>query len=146
MNCCGPWSDRAPVARRRRFRYDFQLRTIPITDSGALMKVVAVLTAAAALLGAGAAHAVLDNAAAEALMKKDGCAVCHAVDKKIIGPSYQDVAAKYRGDKDALANLSKKVKEGGSGVWPGGIPMPPNAAVKEADIKELVTWILSLKK
>jgi cytochrome c len=71
----------------------------------------------AALFAAGTAHAALDNAAAEAMMKKDGCAACHSVDKKIVGPSYTEVAAKYKGDKDAVAKLSKKVKEGGSGVW-----------------------------
>ena len=78
-------------------------------------------------------------------MKKDGCAACHAVDKKLVGPAYVDVAAKYKSDKNAVATLTKKVKEGGSGVW-GQIPMPPNAAAPEADIKELVTWILALKK
>jgi cytochrome c len=82
---------------------------------------------------------------AEAMMQKDGCAACHAVDKKIVGPAYQDVAAKYRGDKDALTKLSQKVKAGGSGVW-GAVPMPPNAQVSEADIKALVSWILTLKK
>jgi cytochrome c len=87
----------------------------------------------------------LDNAAAEALMKKDGCIACHAVDKKVIGPSYVEVAVKYRGDKGAAAMLIKKVKEGGSGVW-GPVPMPPNAATPEADIKNLVDWILALKK
>ncbi len=60
---------------------------------------------AAVLFAAGNAHAALDNAAAEALMKKDGCAACHAIDKKIVGPAYQDVAAKYKGDKDAPAKL-----------------------------------------
>jgi cytochrome c len=103
------------------------------------------VVAAACLLAAGSAHAVLDNAAAEAMMKKDGCAACHAVDKKIIGPAYVDVAAKYKGDKDALAKLTDKVKKGGVGVW-GQIPMPPNVQVPDADIKELVTWILTLKK
>ncbi len=87
----------------------------------------------------------LDNASAQALMKKDGCAACHAIDKKLIGPAYQDVAAKYAGDKTVVAKLIKKVKEGGSGVW-GAIPMPPNSATSDADIKELVTWILTLKK
>jgi len=66
---------------------------------------------AAVLFAAGNAHAALDNAAAQALMQKDGCAACHAIDKKVVGPSYQDVAAKYKGDKDALAKLSTKVKE-----------------------------------
>ena len=103
------------------------------------------LATRAALFAAGAAHAALDNAKAEAMMKKDGCAACHAVDKKIVGPAYVEVAAKYKNDKNAVATLTKKVKEGGSGVW-GQIPMPPNAAVSEADVKELVAWLLTLKK
>jgi cytochrome c len=107
------------------------------------MKIIPL--ALAALFATGTAHAALDNAAAEAMMKKDGCAACHSVDKKIVGPSYAEVAAKYKGDKDAVAKLSKKVKEGGSGVW-GPIPMPPNAAVSNTDIADLVTWILALKK
>jgi len=100
---------------------------------------------AAGALAAGGAHAALDNKAAEELMKKDGCAACHAVDKKVIGPAYQEVAAKYKGDAKAEAMLVDKVKKGGVGVW-GQIPMPPNAQVPEADIKNLVGWILTLKK
>jgi len=96
-------------------------------------------------LVAGNAHAALDMAAAEAMMKKDGCAACHSVDKKIIGPSYQEVSAKYKGDKDAAAKLVKKVKDGGSGVW-GQVPMPPNVATPDTDVKALVDWILTLKK
>jgi cytochrome c len=109
------------------------------------MKAVLVSLAGVALFASGAAHAALDNAKAEAMMKKDGCAACHGIDKKIVGPAYVDVAAKYKNDKNAVATLTKKVKEGGSGVW-GQIPMPPNAAVPEADVKELVAWILALKK
>jgi len=97
------------------------------------------------MLAAGNAHAALDTAAAEAMMKKDGCSACHAVDKKIIGPSYQEVSAKYKSDKDAAAKLVKKVKEGGSGVW-GQVPMPPNVATPDTDVKALVDWILTLKK
>ena len=104
-----------------------------------------VSLAGLALFSAGAAHAAIDNTQAEALMKKDGCAACHSIDKKIVGPAYVDVAAKYKGDKDAVAKLTKKVKEGGSGVW-GQIPMPPNAATPTVDISDLVTWILTLKK
>jgi len=89
--------------------------------------------------------AALDMASATAMMQKDGCAACHAVDKKIIGPAYQDVAAKYKNDKDAATKLMQKVKSGGSGVW-GSTPMPANAQVPEADIKALVSWILTLKK
>jgi cytochrome c len=82
---------------------------------------------------------------ATALMQKYGCAACHAVDKKIVGPAFQDVAAKYKGDKDAAAKLAQKVKAGGSGVW-GSVPMPPNAQVPDADVNALVNWILTLKK
>jgi cytochrome c len=99
----------------------------------------------AALFVAQAAHAALDKTSADAMMKKSGCAACHAIDKKLIGPPYQDVAAKYQGDMDALAKLSDKVKKGGVGVW-GQVPMPPNAQIPDADIKDLVSWILTLKK
>ena len=98
-----------------------------------------------AALVAAPAYAALDNAQAEAMMKKDGCAACHSIDKKIVGPAYVEVATKYKGDKNAQATLEKKVKDGGVGNW-GQIPMPPNAQVPANDIKELVTWILALKK
>ncbi len=100
---------------------------------------------AAGLLSAGSAHAALDTKAAEALMQKSGCAACHSVDKKLVGPAYKDVGAKYKGDKTAEAKLVEKVKKGGSGVW-GQVAMPPNAAVPDADVKALVQWILTLKK
>jgi cytochrome c len=99
----------------------------------------------AALVAAQTATAALDNASAQAMMAKDGCAACHSIDKKIVGPAYQDVAVKYKGDKDALAKLTDKVKKGGVGVW-GQIPMPPNVQVSDADIKDLVSWVLTLKK
>jgi cytochrome c len=100
---------------------------------------------AAAVLTAGSAQAALDNAAALALMQKDGCAACHAIDKTVVGPAYQNVAAKYKGDNTAMAKLTDKVKKGGSGVW-GETPMPPNTQVSDADIANLVSWILTLKK
>ena len=109
------------------------------------MKAVSLALACAVVLVSGAAHAAIDNAKAEALMKKDGCAACHSIDKKIVGPAYKDVAAKYRGDSGAAAKLVDKVKKGGSGVW-GQIPMPPNAPqVSDADIQADVKYILSLK-
>jgi cytochrome c5 len=91
------------------------------------------------------AVAPLDLAGGQALMQKDGCAACHAIDKKVLGPAYQDVAAKYKDDKGAAAKLAQKVKAGGAGVW-GQVPMPANAAVSDDDIRALVAWILSLKK
>jgi cytochrome c len=82
--------------------------------------------------------------ASEQLAKKHNCLACHTVDRKMVGPSYKDVAAKYRGDKDALKKLAAKVKNGGQGVW-GAVPMPPNTTVPDADINALVKWILSQK-
>ena len=100
--------------------------------------------AALPLLIAGAVLAAPVARADEALAKKHNCTACHQVDKKLVGPSYKDVANKYRGQKDAAAKLAAKVKKGGQGVW-GPVPMPPNAAVPDGDIKTLVAWILALK-
>lgn len=96
------------------------------------------LAAFAALALAGTAHA------SEELAKKNNCTACHKVDAKLVGPAYKDVAAKYKADKGAEAKLIEKVKKGGMGVW-GPVPMPPNAAVKDEDIKTLVKWILAIK-
>ena len=96
------------------------------------------LLTAAALLSAGAAQAD------EALAKAKNCLACHQIDKKIVGPSYKEVAKKYAGQKDAEAKLATKVLKGGSGVW-GPVPMPPNATVKPEEATKLVKWILSLK-
>jgi cytochrome c len=87
----------------------------------------------------------LGNAALanEKLAQASGCTTCHGIDKKVIGPAYKEVADKYRG-KRAEADLIKKVKGGGQGVW-GSVPMPPNPHVKDEDIKTLVVWILGLK-
>ncbi len=83
--------------------------------------------------------------ASEELAKKHNCTACHAVDKKLVGPAYKDVAAKYRGkEAEAQKTLSEKVKKGGSGVW-GQIPMPPNPNVPDADVQAMVKWVLSLK-
>lgn len=106
------------------------------------MKITAILCAAAAALATGA-HAA-DAQSGEALAKSSGCLACHTTDKKLIGPSYKDVAGKYRGNKGAEADLIKKVKNGSKGVW-GDIPMTPNAHVKDEDIKTIVQWILSVK-
>ena len=88
---------------------------------------------------------VLPAQASDALAKKHMCTTCHVVKgAKTIGPSYADVAKKYAGQKDAEAKLADKVKKGGQGVW-GQVPMPPNAAVPDADLKALVKWVLSVK-
>jgi cytochrome c len=90
--------------------------------------------------GIGAMPAAQAN---ETLLKKYNCTACHKTDKKVVGPAYKDVAKKYKGQKDAVAKLAAKVKKGGSGVW-GPIPMPPNAAVSDADINKMVSFILAL--
>lgn len=79
------------------------------------------------------------------LAQKKNCMACHAIDKKLIGPAYKDVAAKYAGEADAVPKLTQKVMKGGSGVW-GAVPMPANPQVSEAEAKQLVQWILTLKK
>lgn len=79
-----------------------------------------------------------------ALATSKNCMACHAVDKKLVGPSYKDVAAKYAKDKTAVATLSAKIVKGGAGVW-GPVPMPANTQVNEAEAKQLATWVLSLK-
>lgn len=80
----------------------------------------------------------------QALATAKNCMACHAVDKKLVGPAYKEVAAKYAGQKDAVDKLSTKIIKGGSGVW-GPIPMPANTQVSEAEAKTLATWVLSLK-
>lgn len=100
------------------------------------MKLIAAAVISATALVSAPAMANLD------LAKKSNCMSCHTVDKKLVGPSYKDVAAKYAGKADAVKTLAAKVKAGGKGAW-GEIPMPPNANVKDADIETLVKWILA---
>ena len=100
------------------------------------MKLIAAALISAAALVSAPAMANLD------LAKKSNCMSCHTVDKKLVGPAYKDVAAKYAGKADAVKTLSAKVKAGGKGNW-GEVPMPPNANVKDADIETLVKWILA---
>lgn len=102
------------------------------------MKAILLSIAAVGLLATGSVHA------SQALAQKNNCLSCHAMDKQIVGPSYKQVAAKYKGDAAAAAKLADKVKKGGSGVW-GQIPMPPNPQVSDADMKALIQWILSQK-
>lgn len=78
-----------------------------------------------------------------ALATQRGCMACHQVETKVVGPAYKEVAAKYKGQEDAVEMLSAKVKAGGSGVW-GPVPMPPNAHVSDEDIKVIVEWVMTL--
>ena len=98
---------------------------------------VAMMAAAGVLIGG---QAQAQDAAA--LAKAKNCMACHAIDKKLVGPAYKDVAAKYKGDKDAAAKLAKKIREGGVGVW-GQVPMPANPQVNEQEALSLAKWVLS---
>lgn len=99
-----------------------------------------VLTAALTAIAALAAAPVMAD---EALAKSKGCMACHAVDKKVVGPGYKEVAKKYAGDAKAPAMLAAKVIKGGAGTW-GPIPMPANKVTDEEAAK-LVKWVLSQK-
>ena len=106
------------------------------------MRSTAVIFGIASLLLSSAAFADLE------LAKKSGCLACHSVEKKVVGPAWKDVAAKYKGQADAKATLIGKVKKGGKGNWTkvtGGAPMPPySPRVKDADIEKLVDFVLAL--
>lgn len=108
------------------------------------MKIVVTLITAAAAATLPADALAADARAGETLAKSSGCLACHTVDRKLVGPSYKEIADRYRKDQGAETSLAQKVKAGGKGVW-GDIPMPPNAHVKDADIKTMVQWILSIK-
>lgn len=98
----------------------------------------------AVAFGVALAALALPSQASDALAKKHNCLACHTTDKKLVGPSYKDVAAKYAKDPGAEAKLVDKVKKGGQGVW-GQIPMPPNAQIPDAELQALAKWILSQK-
>ena len=98
-----------------------------------------------ALFAIAAALTVASPAFADqALATAKNCMACHAMDKKLVGPSYKDVAAKYAGDKSAVDKLAAKIIKGGSGVW-GPVPMPANAQVNDAEAKKLAAWIMTIK-
>ena len=80
----------------------------------------------------------------QALATSKNCMACHAMDKKLVGPSYKEVSAKYAGQKDAVDKLAAKIQKGGSGVW-GPVPMPANTQVNEADAKKLAAWVMTIK-
>jgi cytochrome c len=80
----------------------------------------------------------------QALATSKNCMACHAIDKKLVGPSYKEVASKYAADKGAADKLAAKILKGGSGAW-GAVPMPANTQVNEAEAKKLAAWVLTLK-
>ena len=105
------------------------------------MHVKKIVIAASALLACVGASA-LDAAAAKALAAKSACLACHAVDKKLVGPAYKDVAAKHAGQADALEKVAARIKSGGSGIY-GAVPMPPQPTLKDEELKLLAAWVLA---
>ncbi len=107
-------------------------------------RIVALSVAGAFTLVSLAANAALNDKSGQELMNKAGCSACHSIDKKLVGPSYKDVAKKRKGEKGAVAMLEKKVRSGGTGAY-GAIPMPPNPKDKISDkqLHEMIEWILS---
>jgi cytochrome c len=83
-----------------------------------------------------------DVPAGQVIASRNACMGCHAVDRKLVGPAFQQIAAKYKGDGEARAKLSRKVRDGGSGVW-GVIPMPSHPSMSDADIRTVVDWVLA---
>lgn len=108
------------------------------------MKIItaSVLSAAATSVATLALLGATPVMASEDLAKQKACLACHQVDKKLVGPSYIDIAAKYKSDKDGETKLAAKIRAGGVGVW-GQIPMPANPAVNEAESKILAKWVLA---
>jgi cytochrome c len=104
------------------------------------MKPLVVSASLGLALASGAALA----ADAQQLLKEKNCLTCHQVDKKVVGPAYKEVAAKYKARKDAEAYLVKKIKDGSTGVW-GPVPMPPNGTVNDEEAKTLAKFILTVK-
>jgi len=116
---------------------------------GLRARVKAVRTATALIVGVlravfACAHAWGAAPPGEALFKKNNCVTCHAIDRKIVGPSYNDVAKKFAGQPDAVQTLSDAIKKGHVGTW-GVVPMPPHPDMPDSQIQEIVDWILSLK-
>ncbi|MDD4978996.1 MAG: c-type cytochrome [Gallionella sp.] len=108
-----------------------------------MKSIIVSMMVAAGLMVAGSAMAT----DMPAIAKKNNCTACHAIDKKVVGPAWMDISKKYKGDASAEAKLITKVSKGGSGVW-GSMPMPANdpAGTKQADMKELVQFVLGLAK
>ncbi len=104
-----------------------------------MKSIVVSMIAAAGLMVAGSAMATDMPAVA----KKNNCTACHAVDKKVVGPAWKDVAAKYKGDAAVWDKIATKIKKGGSGVW-GSMPMPANPKVSDADMAEIIAFIKGL--
>jgi cytochrome c len=123
---------------------DLTLLRVRRDTPGPIRRTRPLVLAAALGLWAGFAPAMAADASSpgRTLAQRQGCLGCHAVDAKLVGPSYQSVAERYAGQKDASAELAKRIRAGGSGHW-GDVPMPPQGQLTEAEARRLSTWILA---
>lgn len=94
------------------------------------------------VFAAASVQAEVDSAEVQQILTKNACLACHKVDAKVVGPSYRDVADKYKDEADGAETLAKHIKQGSSGIW-GPIPMPPNAAITDDDLTKVVDWIMA---
>ncbi|MFV0283814.1 MAG: c-type cytochrome [Castellaniella sp.] len=106
------------------------------------MKISALVLSLPLLAMGQVAHAAPTFADVQSILTMNACLACHSVDKKVVGPAYTEVAAKHKGQADAAEILTKHIKEGSSGVY-GPIPMPPNVAIKDDEIKKVVEWLIA---
>jgi cytochrome c len=111
------------------------------TDSGAIVRRHVLFAASWCCVNVAIAQSP-PYASVQPILAKHNCLACHAVDKKVVGPGYLEVAAKYKGNANARAYLAQKIKAGGSGVW-GPVPMPPNPGITDPEIKTVLDWTLS---
>lgn len=98
----------------------------------------------ALLILAASTAVTLPALATEAMARSNNCMACHAIDRKMVGPSFRDISARYAGDNEAVARMATKIQRGGSGSW-GAIPMPANPRISDADARALATWSLSFR-
>ncbi|MFC0399585.1 c-type cytochrome [Paraburkholderia rhizosphaerae] len=101
-----------------------------------------MLALSAVAIAAAPAARAADMQHGLSIAQRNACLGCHAIDRKLVGPSFQQVASRYKGNAQAEAMLERKVKDGGSGVW-GMIPMPAHPAMSDADIRTVVEWVLA---
>jgi cytochrome c len=117
-------------------------RAVQTVRRAALAGSVLAFSVAFSFMAAAPAARAADTPHGLLIAQRNACLGCHAIDRKLVGPSFQQVATRYKGNAQAEAQLERKVKDGGSGVW-GAIPMPSHPAMSDADIRTVVEWVLA---
>src|SRR5689334_14713316 len=152
---CATCHDARHITRTRLSRGEWEYNIKNMTDRGAPLapaEIPIVLEYLATYYNRDAAAPEPDPSAAsfgmnaggdpaQQMLNANACSACHTLDKRVVGPSFREVAARFAGDADAAAKLAKKVREGGAGNW-GSVPMPPNPQVTDGDLRQMIAWIL----